>query len=98
MQVTPLIWLIKIAVTILFLVYEFFAHLRKPHEPSIPESARWSAFYIGLAGLFGVGIGTVSGWTFGGEYFAGYLTEKALSSDKLFVFLLVMAGFAVPKK
>ncbi|KUM37669.1 TerC family protein [Arthrobacter sp. EPSL27] len=98
MQVTPLIWLITIAVTILFFVYEFFAHVRKPHEPSIAESARWSAFYIGLALLFGLGIGAVSGWTYGGEYFAGYLTEKALSVDNLFVFLIVMAGFAVPKK
>lgn len=97
MQVTPLIWIITIAVTILFFVYEFFAHVRKPHEPSVAESARWSAFYIGLALLFGVGIGVVSGWTFGGEYFAGYLTEKALSIDNLFVFLIVMSGFAVPK-
>lgn len=97
MQVTPLIWIITIAVTILFFVYEFFAHVRKPHEPSVAESARWSAFYIGLALLFGVGIGVMSGWTFGGEYFAGYLTEKALSIDNLFVFLIVMAGFAVPK-
>jgi tellurite resistance protein TerC len=97
MQVTPLIWIITIAVTIAFFVYEFFAHVRKPHEPTIGESARWSAFYIGLALLFGVGIGMVSGWTYGGEYFAGYLTEKALSIDNLFVFLLVMTGFAVPK-
>ncbi|RAX15272.1 TerC family protein [Pseudarthrobacter sp. AG30] len=98
MQVTPLIWIITLAVTVLFFVYEFFAHVRKPHEPSIGESARWSAFYIGLALLFGVGIGLVSGWSYGGEYFAGYLTEKALSIDNLFVFLIVMSGFAVPKK
>ncbi|MBZ4487808.1 TerC family protein [Microbacterium sp. cx-55] len=98
MQVTPLIWLITIAVTIAFFVYEFFAHVRKPHAPTIGESARWSAFYIGLALLFGVGIGMVSGWQFGGEYFAGYLTEKALSVDNLFVFLIVMTGFAVPKE
>ncbi|MCY1675663.1 TerC family protein [Pseudarthrobacter sp. SL88] len=98
MQVTPLIWIITLAVTVLFFVYEFFAHVRKPHEPSIGESARWSAFYIGLALLFGVGIGMVSGWNFSGEYFAGYLTEKALSIDNLFVFLIVMSGFAVPKK
>lgn len=97
MGVTPLIWLITIAVTIAFFVYEFFAHVRTPHAPTIGESARWSAFYIGLALLFGVGIGMVSGWQFGGEYFAGYLTEKALSVDNLFVFLLVMTGFAVPK-
>ena len=97
MQVTPLVWLITIAVTIAFFVFEFFAHVRKPHEPTIGESARWSAFYIALALLFGVGVGWVSGWTFGGEYFAGYLTEKALSIDNLFVFLLVMSAFAVPK-
>jgi len=96
-QVTPLIWIITIAVTIAFFVYEFFAHVRTPHEPTIGESARWSAFYIGLALLFGVGVGVVSGWTFGGEYFAGYLTEKALSIDNLFVFLLVMSAFAVPR-
>jgi tellurite resistance protein TerC len=97
MGVTPLIWIITIAVTIAFFVFEFFAHVRKPHEPSIAESARWSAFYIGLALLFGVGIGVFSGWTYGGEYFAGYLTEKALSIDNLFVFLIIMTGFAVPK-
>lgn len=97
MNITPTIWLITIAVTIAFFVYEFFAHVRKPHEPTIGESARWSAFYIGLALLFGVGIGVVSGWTYGGEYFAGYLTEKALSIDNLFVFLIVMTSFAVPK-
>lgn len=95
--VTPLIWIITIAITVAFFVFEFFAHVRKPHEPSIAESARWSAFYIGLALLFGVGIGVVSGWTYGGEYFAGYLTEKALSIDNLFVFLIIMTGFAVPK-
>ncbi|MDU0344692.1 TerC family protein [Microbacterium sp. KSW2-29] len=98
MGVTPLVWIITIAITIAFFVFEFFAHVRKPHEPSIGESARWSAFYIGLALLFGVGIGIFSGWTFGGEYFAGYLTEKALSIDNLFVFLIIMTGFAVPKK
>jgi tellurite resistance protein TerC len=97
MHITPLIWLITIAVTIAFFVFEFFVHVRKPHEPTIAESARWSVFYISLALLFGVGIGLVSGWNFGGEYFAGYLTEKALSIDNLFVFLIVMTGFAVPK-
>ena len=97
MNITPLVWIITIAVTIAFFVWEFFTHVRKPHEPTVGESARWSAFYIGLALLFGVGVGLVSGWGYGGEYFAGYLTEKALSIDNLFVFLIVMTGFAVPK-
>ena len=97
MNVSLAVWLITIAVTIAFFVYEFFVHVRKPHEPTIGESARWSVFYISLALLFGVGIGITSGWGFGGEYFAGYLTEKALSIDNLFVFLIIMSGFAVPK-
>ena len=95
---TPLSWLITIAITTGFFVFEFFAHVRTPHVPTVRESTRWSAFYIGLAVLFGVGIGFVAGWDFGGEYFAGYLTEKALSIDNLFVFLIVMTGFAVPKQ
>ncbi len=98
MAVTPLIWIITIAITIGFFVFEFFAHVRTPHAPTIGESARWSGFYIGLALLFGVGVGLVSGWNFGGEYFAGYLTEKALSIDNLFLFLIAMTGFAVPKQ
>ncbi len=97
MHVTPLVWGVTLAVTVAFFVYEFFAHVRKAHEPSIGESARWSAFYIGLALLFGLVIGLVWGWDFGGEYYAGYLTEKALSIDNLFVFLIVMSGFAVPR-
>lgn len=97
LNITPLVWVVTIAVTIAFFVYEFYAHVRKPHAPTIGESARWSAFYIALALLFGVGIGVISGWRFGGEYFAGYLTEKALSIDNLFVFLIVMTGLAVPK-
>ena len=64
LNITPLIWVITIAVTIAFFVYEFFAHVRKPHEPTVGESARWSVFYISLALLFGVGIGLVSGWRY----------------------------------
>lgn len=98
MDISPVVWGITLAVTVAFFVFEFFIHVRKPHEPSIGESARWSIFYIGLALLFGVGIGFVSGWDFGGQYFAGYLTEKALSIDNLFVFLLIITSFKVPRQ
>lgn len=94
---TPLVWTITIVITIAFFIYEFYAHVRKPHAPTIMESTRWSVFYISLAILFGVGLGFVAGWDFGGEYFAGYLTEKALSIDNLFIFLILMTSFAVPK-
>ena len=62
-NVTPIVWVITVAVTVAFFIYEFFAHVRRPHEPTIGESARWSAFYLALALLFGVVIGVVSGWT-----------------------------------
>lgn len=52
MEVTLLVWIVTIAVTIAFFVFEFFAHVRTPHEPSLGEAARWSAFSIGLALLF----------------------------------------------
>lgn len=62
------------------------------------EAAGWSAFYIGMALLCGVVIGLVYGWNFGGEYFAGWVTEWSLSLDNLFVFIIIMAAFRVPKE
>ena len=67
MNVSPLVWIVTIAVTLAFFVWEFFSHVRRPHEPGIAESARWSAFYIGLAVVFGLGVGLVSGWDYGGR-------------------------------
>jgi tellurite resistance protein TerC len=56
----------------------------------------WSAFYVAVAMVFGVVLGVVAGWDFGGQYFAGYIVEKSLSVDNLFVFLIIMTSFAVP--
>jgi tellurite resistance protein TerC len=97
MDVHFLTWAITIAGIIGLLFFDFFSHVRTPHEPTIRESAIWSGVYIGIAILFGVGVGVFSNWTFGGEYFAGYITEKALSVDNLFVFLIIMTSFAVPR-
>ncbi|ETA07845.1 tellurium resistance protein TerC [Gordonia alkanivorans CGMCC 6845] len=77
-------------------VFDFFSHVRVPHAPSLKESGTWSAVYISLAIAFGVFVWWKWGGTFGGEYFAGYVTEKALSVDNLFVFVIIMAKFAVP--
>src|SRR5690606_21580841 len=74
-----------------------YAHVRTPHEPTFRESATWSAFYVGLAIVFGVGLGLVWDWGHGSEYFAGYVTEKSLSVDNLFVFLIILTKFAVPR-
>ena len=79
-------------------VFDFFAHVRTPHAPTFRESAFWSAVYIGIAILFGLVVMWMWGVTYGGEYFAGYVTEKALSVDNLFVFVIIMSTFAVPRE
>jgi tellurite resistance protein TerC len=60
------------------------------------EAALWSLFYIAVAVLFGVVFGLLAGWDLGAQYFAGYIVEKSLSVDNLFVFLVIMGVFAVP--
>ncbi|MBT0995049.1 TerC family protein [Cellulomonas sp. DKR-3] len=97
MDVSTLAWLVTAGVVVGLIVFDFFAHVRTPHEPTFRESAWWSAVYIALALVFGVGLGMVSGWDYGAEYFAGYVTEKSLSVDNLFVFLIIMTKFAVPR-
>ncbi|MDY1004041.1 TerC family protein [Curtobacterium sp. CFBP9011] len=98
MDVPLYVWLFTIAGILALLVFDFFSHVRTPHVPHIRESAFWSVVYIALAILFGVGVWVFGGGQAGGEYFAGWLTEKALSVDNLFVFLIIMTTFAVPKE
>jgi tellurite resistance protein TerC len=71
---------------------------RRPHEPSAKESALWVTFYVGLALVFGVVLMAVSGGEYAGEFYAGWLTEYSLSIDNLFVFVIIMARFGVPRK
>lgn len=97
MGVSTAVWVITCLAILGLFIFDFFAHVRVAHEPTFKESATWSAFYIGLAILFGFGIWWYWGGQFGGEYFAGYVTEKALSVDNLFVFTVIMSSFAVPR-
>jgi tellurite resistance protein TerC len=71
---------------------------RRPHEPSIAEAARWVAGYVGLAVAFGLGLLLVAGGQPATEFYAGWLTEYSLSVDNLFVFVIVMARFRVPRQ
>ncbi|WP_168701576.1 TerC family protein [Gordonia paraffinivorans] len=96
MDVSSFVWLITVAVILGLFVFDFFSHVRVPHAPSLRESAVWSTVYISLAVAFGVFVWWKWGARFGGEYLAGYVTEKALSVDNLFVFVIIMARFAVP--
>ncbi|MCM3510357.1 TerC/Alx family metal homeostasis membrane protein [Rothia sp. P100] len=97
MYITGLQWGVTIAFILGLLAYDFFFHVRKAHEPTIKEAAVWSAVYVGLALAFGLVILWWDGPQFAAEYYGGYITEKALSVDNLFVFLIIMASFKVPR-
>lgn len=98
MNVPSWLWVATIAGIVGLLLFDFIFHVRKAHVPTLREAAVWSAFYVGIALVFGVALLVVAGPTYGGEYFAGYVTEKALSVDNLFVFLIIMSSFAVPRE
>jgi tellurite resistance protein TerC len=91
------VWALTITAIVGMLIFDFVGHVRTPHAPTLRESALWSAVYVGIAVAFGLLIFLFYGAEFGGEYFAGYITEKSLSIDNLFVFVLIMAGFGVPR-
>lgn len=97
MHVELWVWIVSFAVVIGLVLFDFYSHVKTPHEPTLKEAGIWSAVYIILALLFGVGVWIVWDAQHGIEYFTGYLTEKALSVDNLFVFLIIMSGFAVPR-
>ncbi|WP_233492281.1 TerC family protein [Blastococcus sp. TF02A-30] len=92
------VWAVTVGLIVGMLVFDFVGHVRTPHAPTLRESAIWSAVYVGIALVFGVLV--LWGWGAGyaGEYFAGYITEKSLSVDNLFVFVLIMASFGVPRE
>jgi tellurite resistance protein TerC len=97
MQVSGMVWLLTVAGIFGLLIFDFFFHVRRAHVPSIGEAARWTGLYVSIALLFGVGVSLVGGAQMGTEYFAGYVTEEALSVDNLFVFLLLLGSFNVPR-
>nr|WP_157156446.1 TerC family protein [Diaminobutyricimonas sp. LJ205] len=92
------VWTLTIVFIVALLAFDFFFHVRAAHVPTLRESAIWSSIYIGIAVLFGIGGFIFGGVDFGTEYFAGYITEKALSVDNLFVFLIIMSSFRVPRE
>jgi tellurite resistance protein TerC len=94
----PLVWELTIALIVALLLFDYFFHIRTAHVPTVGEAARWSALYVGIALLFGVAVFVFGGTEQGTEYFAGYLTEKALSVDNVFVFLVIMSSFKVPRE
>ena len=98
MHVSALVWAVTLAALIVVFAVDLLIVGRRPHEPSIRETAIWVGVYVALAVVFGVVLFAAYGPRYGGEFFAGWLTEYSLSVDNLFVFVIIMARFAVPRE
>ena len=92
---TPTLWTVTLLGVVALLVLDFIV-TRKPHEVSMKEATGWSVFYIALPLAFGAWIWSRYGQQTGIEFLTGYLVEKSLSVDNLFVFMLLLTAFAVP--
>jgi tellurite resistance protein TerC len=91
-----LAWAATIAALCAVIAADLLISNRKPRAVTVKAAAVWVAFYVALAGLFGLGLGLVYDASVAGQFFAGYLTEYSLSVDNLFVFVIIMTAFAVP--
>ncbi len=98
MNVDIWVWVATILILVTVLAVDFIYQVRNPHEPTFRESAIQVTMYISLALLFTFVVGGVWGSQFAQEYFAGYITEKSLSVDNVFVFLVIFTQFAVPRE
>jgi tellurite resistance protein TerC len=92
------VWWTTIIVTVSVLLFDVIIIGRRPHEPSTKEVSISLTIYVGLAIAFGIGVWVFSGHQYGTEFFAGWLTEYSLSVDNLFIFIIIMAKFGVPRQ
>ncbi|WP_284745572.1 TerC family protein [Amycolatopsis sp. RTGN1] len=91
-------WLVTIGVVLALLTVDLVLAAVRPHRVGFAEAVAWSVGYIAVAVVFGVWLTLAHGGEFGTEYFAGYIVEKSLSVDNLFVFVIIMTTFAVPEE
>ncbi len=98
LEVSAFGWIVTIGVIVALLAVDLTLGVLRPHVVGFRGAAAWSIFYIAVANVFGVVFGSIAGWGYGTEYFAGYIVEKSLSVDNLFVFVIIMSTFAVPQR
>jgi tellurite resistance protein TerC len=98
LNVSTWVWIVTLVALAAVLAVDLLIIGRRPHEPSMKEAGGWVAFYVALALLFGVGVWAAAGPRYAGEFYTGWLTEYSLSVDNLFVFVIIMARFAVPRR
>ena len=96
LEVTTTGWIVTTGVILGLLAIDLALATLRPHEIGFREATVWSVFYIAVAMVFGIVFASVAGWDYGSQYFAGYIVEKSLSVDNLFVFVVIMNTFAVP--
>ncbi|RRS00552.1 TerC/Alx family metal homeostasis membrane protein [Glycomyces terrestris] len=96
LDISPITWAVTIGLIVVLLAVDLLLAALRPHHVGFKEATAWSVFYIAVAILFGVWFGMQYGNAAGTEYFAGYIIEKSLSVDNLFVFVIIMSTFAVP--
>lgn len=98
MQVHVLGWIGLAIVVIALITVDMVGHVRKAHAPTMKEAATWTLGYVALALVFGLVIWGIYGGAYAGEYYAGWMTEWSLSLDNLFVFIIIMNSFRVPRE
>ena len=98
MAVSAAGWILTVGVILGLLGADLLLATVRPHAVGYREAAAWSAFYVAVAVAFGVVFASVAGWDDGAQFFAGYIVEKSLSADNLFVFVIIMSTFAVPRE
>jgi len=98
LDINALTWAVTIGLILALLAVDLILAAARPHRVGFREATAWSVFYILVAIAFGVWFTTQYGGEFGTEYFAGYIVEKSLSVDNLFVFVIIMTTFAVPEE
>jgi tellurite resistance protein TerC len=89
------LWIATVVLVLVLLAVDFAMAASRPHRVGLVEAAIWSTGYIGVAVAFGVVLWWTAGAGTGTEYFAGWVVEKSLSVDNLFVFVIIMSRFAV---
>nr|WP_202893677.1 TerC/Alx family metal homeostasis membrane protein [Kribbella italica] len=98
MEISGLTWAVTIGLIVVLLAVDLILAALRPHRVGFAEATAWSVFYVAVAIGFGVWFASVYGGDFGAQYFAGYIVEKSLSVDNLFVFVIIMTTFAVPEE
>ncbi|AVT29608.1 MULTISPECIES: TerC family protein [unclassified Plantactinospora] len=90
------VWAVTIVGFLVMIAFDFYLVARNPREPAFRECVAWVSFYVLAAIAFGFAVMGTAGVSYGGQFFAGWLTEYSLSVDNLFVFIIIMSRFAVP--